>query len=201
MNLQINLLRPEEKRSASLLSLRFILRLAAVLAPTLLLLWLISRIMTAVGAQRSLRDLQAQWSNEEPQLTAAREARDDMRFFIDLDAELDGWQSSRMDWHTVLPRIQALVPPTIQLRQLTISHELRTQADGAIAREFALNLGGKATGPAAEADIERFSEALRACDFIARLDPAQADRDSSANAHADDRIFTIKGAFQPRRLR
>lgn len=202
MNLLVNLIRPSEKRSASLVSLKSLALIAAIIAPIVLLLCVAWAYLGYVEARSALVLFAAEWEEAEGQRDTARELRKELDRRNALQEEVSGWHDARIPWHLVLDHMQDHVPPTMQWRVL----QLRTEwglGTGNIPEMTALaTLSGRCEGSDAERQVEALRRAWAAKPFMAQwTDRAVVTafrEDDTAGARREDRLFQLEITFHPR---
>ncbi len=203
MNLRIDLILESEQRSASVLSLKLMRRLALIAVPVLLGLIVVFSVLGTMRMGMRATDLETQWRILEPQRDAALErSRQVARHRAILHA-LESWPETKLTLHEQLAVIMAIVPETIQITQFnyvqTISHAGRDRA-----RETNFLISGRARGSDATESrtiIERLEDLFRTTEPFATLVKSvtmSGRADTSEDALETDRRFDIECEYHPR---
>lgn len=201
MNVQVNLIRPSELRSASMVSGKSLVLIGGIVVPVVLLLWVAWTYLGSAEASSALRLLEQEKERIAPQqrtATAMRRTLDAQRALRD---EATGWGRSRVAWHEVLASAAERVPPTMQWRSLQVRQQLVLDAKDQPVRDFLLTLQGRCQGPGAEAQVEAMRRAWEAepplAGRVARATVASYREDDGPGAAKEDRLFQIDVQFNP----
>ncbi len=197
MNLQINLLRASEQRSASVISIKFIALGFGILIPTVLIV-MIGLAFFSYRENESLANLREQeWTTIDSFRKESAALNTRLRNASRQQKEIMGWNLSRLLWNEYLSVLQQLVPPEIQLRALQTRQTL-SLSQGQPARMLTLTLGGRCIGPDAEERVAAFRRALAEHADVRRAEVTAFREDGGARAEPWDRIFQIEIQFKPR---
>jgi len=201
MNLQVDLLIDSERRSASALNLKALLRIAAMTIPVLLLLTVGTTVVRLMLLNNELSMLENQWESVAPKQKEATRMR--VRFVAnqDMRKELEGWGEARPEWHAALVDIQRVIPASIRLEMLNINQDMPLIDGKTAARAFRMFMRGKATGRTSERVIPDLRESLEALDYVTSARVTRFGADTSAGAHGFDRVFQIDCVFEPKRFK
>jgi hypothetical protein len=199
MNLRVDLILPQEQRSASVLNLRFISRLASIVVPTVAALLIALSIINAVNLGNRVKLMERMWLETEPVKEKALQVLKQAKLNNQMYGELEGWGHSRVDWNTLIASLQRGVDPRIQLANLRVSQVLTLVKDGKLpARSFSLSLAGRASGQGAEVAVERLQQhLLESPEFAPLMESADIARYSADPDRKEDRLFQIDCTFKP----
>lgn len=173
MKLRVNLLRDNEARYQGPVSLRFAMVAGGSTAAIILLILIGIAVHRHVSTSHSLAFARDQWQRLEPEFKVVQSKQKQLRDRQALQAELGLWTSTRVNWYRVLRDLQAIVPPSVQLRQLNVSGTwdfiaAEKPADGSDrkdpptpARRFTLSIAGNASGELADETVVQFTRSLR----------------------------------------
>jgi len=199
MNLRVDLILGSERRSASVVSLRSLLRIAAFAVPAAVLVLCVVMALNNASLGGRIRTIEGLLANLEPKKQKARELRQQRIANEAVLAELEAWSHARIDWHRQLPALAAGVPALIQFQRLKIAQDLTLLNARSPARVFTLEIEGSATGESASPDVEAlrahlqddpFFEPFTEASEVTRYDQDPQDRDK--------RIFRIFCTYAPR---
>ncbi len=195
MSLQINLMFESEKRSGSLVSLKFSLRFLAFVVPLALALALGALLMSARAAREHLRQVELEQSSLAPTHQTILKLRQTVDEYRGLAAVLDGWHTSRGDWYTLLGELQQVIPASIQLLRLSLNEKIIAQ-DNYHTRSGSLLLQGRVTAECAERDVRLLETALQ------QQLPAVAVKRFAADDAVDKnmRIFEMEASLATRAI-
>ncbi len=205
MSLHINLIYDTEQRSASLVSLRFALRLIGILIPVLILLLGFFAFFQIRQLRNELAMKQAVWETLEPRYEAAQELQRELETIRAIENEINGWLNARLEWVAPLSAIRDVVPPTIQL--VSLHSEERLELDGTtLVRACTLTMDGRARGTSPQADVEQLrrgmSEHPQLADIFREvvIPPGTFQADPARDAEREHRIFRLHARLYPRRF-
>ncbi len=168
MNLQLNLILDSEIRSGSNISRKFIIRVAAVGLPLIIL-----GIMTPIffASRQAKRDL-AGAKEEKKQLETVHavvlELQNDLAAYERLMREVDGWNKSRLGWYEMLTELQTLAPSNVQFTRLMINETIEA-VDSVPARQLLMIMKGKIAGKNPRNDIQSFNKGIKESRLLAEL--------------------------------
>lgn len=204
MNIQVNLIRLSEQRSASLVSLKSMGLIAAIVVPLIAVLglgWIYMGFLEARGALKLLEQEQEQTAQARREALALGETLRVQREILD---EVLGWHRSRVPWHEVLDGILPHVPATMQWRSLQMLQETAVAKDGQLERAHAVALIGRCQGPGAEQQVEALRRAWVSeppmGPWVEQATVAAFAEDEAPDAAREDRQFQIDVKFRPGRF-
>jgi len=200
MNLQVNLLVPSEQRSASPVNVKFIKRMVRLAVPTAIALVIASAITDVLTMKSQLRRMEERWADLEPKKKAAQQRQVAIMRNRDILAEIKGWANARNEWHLILPDMFERIPPSIQIRTMTVSQDTPLIGKKVPARVFQLQLTGKAKGENSEQDIQTLRRRFDEIEAVSSARVSNYGADYSANADEHDRVFSIVCVFVPRKF-
>lgn len=202
MSLHVNLLLETERRSGSLISWKFLLRIVAVFLAAALVLVLGGLFMGIRSAKQNRLFLERQQRQETPMYQSVVQLQKELKQVQGLMEILDGWHASRTDAYELLAELQTLVPASIQLTSLNYDERLEWM-DNAPLRTARLFLKGRAVGGRAEPDVQQFVQALREKPALkALLNSVDVKRFGAAEAAASNvRVFEVECPFVPKKVR
>jgi Tfp pilus assembly protein PilN len=160
MNMHVNLLHAAERRRPGGVIMRTLLRVATIAAVTAMLLLLAQTLAVNVHVQRQACAVEGRWSRVEPDYQRAQELRSECDTLQRQLSELAGFSNVQVRVTARLRRLAALVPPEIQLTELTLRHD-PTDVDGAPARCCVIKMAGRTSGPQSDETVRAFIAALR----------------------------------------
>lgn len=201
----IDLLLDEERRSASPLHVRMLLRLGAVLAVAGLLLATMLLFLASRDAHARLEMAEANWSQVSPKhqtLLTQRAALIDLRGAM---RQLDACHHARLAWGAELTDLQGGIPGEVQLTGLRVSSFVGSQTTQHVhaARSYEMHVLGKTGGEDAEAHVKRILAFLSSADHTGRVESVTVSTggfrpDPSRGAARSDRLFEIVCRYRPR---
>lgn len=198
MNLQVDLLVDTDRRSASVLNAKALGRIMAITIPVLMLLTVGTTVVRLMLLKNELSMLEEQWGNVAPKQKEATQMQLQFMANRDMQKELGGWREARLEWNAILTEIRGVIPATIRLEAMNISHDTPLIDRKTAARAFRLFLRGKATGATSERDIPNLRRALEKLDPIASAEVTRFGADMTPSADRFDRVFQIDCVFHPR---
>lgn len=200
MNLQINLILDSEMRSSSTVSLKFMVRVAAVGVPILLGIVIAGLIIGGRSARQSLRFAEQQKSQLDPVYKSVIGLKYELQECRQMADVLEGWGASRTDWHLLLRQIQGVMPPSIQLLRLTVNETIE-QVNNAPVRTSGMYMKGKVVGERAEDDVQSLDKMLKEkSPFTNLFSKVDVKRFEAAENVADKniRVFEIECILAPK---
>jgi hypothetical protein len=195
MNLRVDLILETEKRSASMLTPKMIVRLVSVVGPLLLVAligWAVAKELVRNG---ELKTLEARWQATEPLEKKALQLSAEARANAGILAELKGWRHSHVNWSAALLELMRRVPAHLQLVELNLSQSFQVSEKGVPARVFAISLRGRTSGPEAENGVRSLAALLAEdaafTNLVREVKIPTFAADTSEKAGKDDRVFEI----------
>lgn len=201
--MHINLILETEIRSASLIPLKTVIRLAAGSVVVLVLVALFSFFSSYRGVQQEVRFAKDEWLKTKPKHEAAIQRRTELAKKNAVLREISGWRASRIDWNRQLEGVRAAAPEQIQLTELRVSQSILTGADNVPVRAFEMRLAGRAPAAHAEDSVNDLREGLLSqAPFTGRLEavtlPPGAFRQDPQGKN--DRVFELVCRYAQRRF-
>jgi Tfp pilus assembly protein PilN len=204
VNLQVNLIRPQELRSASLVSPKSMAVIGSIVVPLALVLWLAWVFMGNLELKSELESMEQEKAGVMPQQKAARELKKRADAQAALYNEVMGWSRSRMEWSGLIDSIRARVPAQMQWQSLQMRQGFELDGKGNPFRACQILLSGRCAGPDADVHVEAMRRAWAvdpsASNRVTSADVTSYREDSSPTAGPDDRIFQIEVRFAPGRF-
>ncbi len=204
MNINVNLIRPSEQRSASLVSLKSLGLMAAILLPLILVLFIGWTYMGYLEVRSALKPLEHEQEKSERQKNEAMALIKQLRTQKALCEEVMGFHDSRVPWNVVLDTMIQPVPETMQWVDLKMRMEMQVAKDGQISRDHVLMLSGRCKGPNADQQVETFRRAWVSgsvmTQWVAKAEVVAFREDDGQDAAKDDRKFQIDVKFHPGRF-
>lgn len=205
MNLTNNVIQPDEIRSASLVSIKTLAKVTALIIPVILALFLVRAYLIYVEQRSTLHLLESTWSATDVKKKRVTELATTFKATSTSLAEVEGWQRSRVAWHEVLEGLQQQMLPAIQLKTLQARQSLNTGSDGKIERQIKVTLNGRCQGPDADARVQATRGGLSRNSLlgpqIKSVEVTGFREDTEPGAGELDRAFQIDIVFNPRSFR
>jgi hypothetical protein len=205
MNLRVDLILPTEQRSASVVSIKSLVRITVIIIPVVLFIIIALAVMNMMRYKSELNGLDAQWKDAEPKKAAAAALRTDLAANIALRSKLTGWTSSRINWQEQLKGIQKEIPAELRIQLSRLGISSGTSLDNKIpARGAALTIQGTAFGENAEQNVQNLKQALLKSPVLAgcveQVDVTRFEASTSLGASKSDRLFQIDVKYKPRKF-
>lgn len=202
MSLQVNLILDSEARSGSTISLKFMIRILAVGVPVLLGLAIAGLILAGRSAKQGLIFAEQEKKDVTPVFNSVIKMKQELKEARQIVDALEGWGLSRADWHFLLRRLQAVVPPSIQLLRMNVNETIGP-ADNISARLAVLYIKGKVLGDSAEDDVRVMVKALQTgpdfTNYFAKVNVQRFEASESAT-EKNARIFDLECILAPRKI-
>jgi len=205
MNLRVDLILETEKRSASVINAKSILRISYVVLPVILFLIIGSLVLSVWRLNSTLKTLEDTLAIDGPKKDKALKLRADLWANLAILEEVEGWNKSHLSFHEQLLGVQKEVPERIQLQNMTFSHTTGL-TNNMPARIFALSLSGKAVGDMAQSYVTQFEDRLKKGPaFTNTMESAKVvlfkRPDNVTDENKSDRLFQIECKYKPRYLK
>lgn len=205
MNLRVNLILDEERRSSSVVRPRTFLRLVAMGVVVLLGAGIYRGVVHARTVRLHLdinRDL---WKKTEALQKTFEGLRQELEKEKAALQEVRSFQRSRVPWSRDLAALQAEVPANIQLTQLRMTQAISTPTNEPPARLYTMQVSGRAGREVGAAGVQALLMAFSRPPFAgeiesASLPPGAFRQDSFRDAQPGDRVFDIMVPYKPRSL-
>ncbi len=205
MSLHIDFIYASEQRSASLVSLKFVVRLLGMLIPVLLLLFGSIAYFQTRQVKVELAAVEAHWKTIEPAYLEARQLERDLESILAIKKEIEGWHNLRLEWAKPLAAIRETVPATVQFTSLRSDESMQLAGTVPVYRTEII-IQGRARGPAPRIDVEQLQSNLlehaHLVDIIhdVVIPPGSFQADPDRDAEREHRIFTLRAPLIPRRF-
>jgi len=204
MNLRVDLILPTEQRSASVINVKSLVRIAIIVVPLIVVLAIALGVVNMMQSRGDLDRLKTQWKETEPQKQAAAKLRTQLADNLALEKKVSGWAGSRTMWDQQLRGIQRELPPEarIQLTRLNLGSPISVAAGKVPVRTGLLVLQGAAYGENSEANVQTFRQALVKSPALAALvEKVEVTRfDANPKAGKFDRVFQIDITYKARKF-
>jgi hypothetical protein len=202
MSLQVNLIQPDELRSASRVSVKTYVLLVGLVTLAVFGSLIAHAILTNADQQYTLKLRQQEWQDVRRNRQIADRLRTQLQEVSRRHDSVLGWSYARVPWHAFLDRLQEIVPPTIQLRSL----QMRAVPETRQGEGYFLNYSMTLSGYSVEADADRIVPAFRDAlqveppfdKWIAAAEVTSFRRDDAEGAPESARVFQIRVDFNAR---
>ena len=192
MNLRADLIFASEQRSASVVSLRSMTRVASIVGPVVAVALIAFIVMNALTLANKVKSIEREWMNMEPRKEQALKVLSAGGINDDILAEIETWKHSSVDWAPQLLSMQKAISPSIQLDSVRISQAMKQSDNGIVARSFTLSLSGKAVGREAETAVEGLQKHfIESSDFNDLIASAEIPRYGADPDNKNNRIFQL----------
>lgn len=204
MNLQLNFIRPSEIRSASMVSVKALAQIGAIVIPIVFALYMAALYFGYAEEESAKEVLTGNWDSLAAKERRATELDKRLKERREIRNRLTGWSESRLNWSELLHGLRAEVPAQVQLKVLKARQNLGIGEDGHAQRSYGLIINGRCVGPAAEERVQ----ALEASwyhkapfeELVKQTTLADFEVDTDPKANPEDRIFQIEIQLKPRSL-
>lgn len=215
MNMRINFIAANEKRSFSVVTKSFFFGLITIITLSLLGAYLIG---LAINAGRDAAQLKTQkWNRDRSQANyaKAREIAARRKGAEKFMADLGAWHETGREWNRVLSALAMATPKTIQLVELRMQSEIKSppptapqsnQKEGETAEKSPcvtteLRLSGRTSSPTADGEVANLRDAFKRPPLSnglleASIPPGAFRQDPRPQANTADRIFEILCTYE-----
>jgi hypothetical protein len=201
MNLRVDLIETHERRSASVLNARSLVRIGMFTLPSLLLLGIAVFVLNMIYVKNQLSILESQWDALRPRKEQAQALRDALLANEAILKEMENWQRATLPFDQQLVGLMEHTPSAIQFRRLRLTHRLQLLDEKQPARYYGLQINGRAEGKLAEQSVQILRRRIEeGAAFTGRVDAvavAEFGADPTDNARKTDRTFTIQAEYTP----
>jgi hypothetical protein len=198
MNLRVDLIMPDERRSASVVNIKLLTRIGTIGGPAVLVALLVWGIMGYVHLGQQVSAAEGDLKDAEPKRAKAQKITQQAKVNNGILDELDGWKHGRMPWNDQLASLQEAVDPQIQLQSLRITQVLNLIDDKVAGRVFSLDLSGKAIGASTEVAVQALQRHFETAPaFTAVVDRVRIARFGQDPENKANRVFQLDGSFKP----
>ena len=213
-NFRIDVILEEERRSASPVSIKLVVRIAGIVVAGVVLLVATVLVGNVLGLKAQASRINAQWAKLEPKQKAANIDKEDYEKNKAILDEIEGWNKSRIEWHKHLLQIRDIVPEGVELEQMTVKGGIGV-ADGHAAMQFSMVIDGAARERVKkivklyprnpQEDVMEFEKRLDTTSSFSKemlanveVPPQFFTDDKSVGASKSDRKFKIVVTYKPR---
>ena len=203
MNLRLDLILPEEQRSASVFNLRMLTRIATFTVPVILAVLVALVVLGMMALTNKVRSIEAAWAAAEPKKARALKLIQHAKSNDLILREIEGWQKSRLDLRDQLVVLQEGVDPRLQISSLRISQAFKLVDEKFPARAFVLDLSGRASGTGADAAVQALQQHLlqsSVTSLLLQTNGIRITRFTADPQNKNDRLFDMDGVYAPRRF-
>ena len=202
MNIQVSLLKSTEVRSASMVSVKTYILIAALVIPLVLIFVLGMAWMRYSDRANTLAVLEHQWEDAQRNQRVAAALLREVEEIQSIHQAVYGWHTSRGPWAKFLQALPDVVPAEIQLLSLQMRATPEAPPGGELIQSFRVTLTGRCVGPDADERVEMLRYALASMapfdEWTERARVSSFAEDTGAGAGPLDRVFQIDVYFQPR---
>jgi Na+-transporting methylmalonyl-CoA/oxaloacetate decarboxylase gamma subunit len=195
----INLIRPEEIRSSSVVRKLFLMQLGMGIVVVVLILLTISFVFGSISAAQRRKIAEADKKLLTPQYNVVGTMKRELKEFESLASIVEGLHQNRINWYQVLRTIQLNISPAIQLTRFNVG-ETSVQLDGVSAWIYTIYLQGKVVGEHSEMDVKKIITIFKESPcFTNILESAEVKRYVASDLpnEKEYRIFDIECIFKP----
>lgn len=200
MNLRVDLILEHEKRSASLLNIKSVMRISVIVVPVIIVAVIIFGVISVMHSKLQLQNKSKSWEIVEQKQIEAQDLRNEVAINNLIRNDLLGWKASHMDWHSQLLGLQRVAPRNMQFTKLRVNQTLQLVKNKYPSRYFVLNLSGKSKGADAEANINEFIASIKNNDIFTlpmeQVSIKDFGEDKDENANRQDRVFEIECIYK-----
>ncbi|MBN1671712.1 MAG: hypothetical protein JXR37_11790 [Kiritimatiellae bacterium] len=208
MDLHIDLMLDTERRSGHQVRLTFIIRIATILAPIIVLALVAWVIFGYASVKSRLKEAQGYLQQKKPQYEATLALRDKVARNVAVLEDLQAVRASRMDWFEQLDAIQKVIHPMVdparnqglQVTRLDMSENIQS-VDGVPCRIYKLILAVTAQGRRPDEIVSQLVSKLKtAPGFEGITREVTPTVDNSAHPEPGQLAFEIECVYEPRKL-
>jgi hypothetical protein len=203
MNLRVDLILESERRSASMINTKSIMRIAAIVGPVLLVVLISGFAFNIWQLKNHLDSLNKTLEVELPKKEKALKIRAELNANIQILSEIEGWQKSRIDWADQLVGIQKEIPDKMQLENMTVSHSI-VITNFLPARLYSMTLSGQAVGDTAQTLVMQLKGSLPKSSVLSNFFAASPNVTRFSGplvpneTNKNDRLFQMDCSYKPR---
>lgn len=211
-NFRIDVILEDERRSASPVSVKLVARIAGIAIAAIILLVASVFVGSVLRVRARASRISAEWAKVAPKWKRAKSNRkdyDDNKAMLD---EIKSWNRSRIEWHTHLMAVAAVVPEGVELEKMSIKGTIGV-ADGHAAMQFNMVLDGaarvykkKSYTRSPQEDVMEFEKRLNTSASLSKVlakvsvPPQFFTDDKTPGANKHDRKFKIMASYKPRKF-
>lgn len=205
MSLHIDFIYENERRSASLITFKFVLGLSGIVIPLVALAFATFAVLRYHQLKSELDGVEFYWNTLEPEYLEAQQIRAELEAVRAIDAEFERWRNARMGWAKPLEAVREVVPPSIQLTRLQIRDDLKIDRNVPVYH-FDIMMEGRARGASPRTDVEQLQDNLRKHSAMVEIvdqviiPPGSFQADPDRDAEREHRIFRLHAPLIPRRF-
>ena len=207
MNFQVNVILDSELRSGSSISQKFVIRLVAVVVPSIFLILLILLAFKTRSTRKNRLRAEYNKNGIKSSYNIVLKMQNELRDHRNMIQDIEGWRVSRSVWHQTLRYLPEIVPANVQLTRLMVSEKFES-VDGVPSRIVRMYIKGKVIGENSEKDVKQFKRALEGSPlfrpiidsvevrrFVAPVNLAPENFEESSV-----RVFDIECKFVPKKM-
>ena len=201
MNLRVDLILDDERRSGSVVSIKSLGRIGSILGPVIVLALILRLVWSAHEMNVDFQAIKDDLEITKPRHAQAIELMETFKQNHAVHEELAGRAKSRLDWNNQILGFMQVVPANVQLRSLRANEKQSLINDRVPALEFTLTMNGIAVNADAEEAVKTFVEYLKSSPpFANSISNVVMDgrADASPGAATTDRIFDINCKYYTR---
>lgn len=201
--LNLNFLDEDERRDPCANVLRTATFSACILVAAALALWVLQSFWALSIEQQSLRRAEERTAELAPNLAVATEVAEENERLREMRIELVSFSNAQIRLSQRLEAFAVLIPATVQLTDLKFVGEfVGTGKDESVpARKFTVAASGRTASEGAERRVEKMIDKFASFggeDEFGTVTPSGVRVDP---LHAEDRLFDVMFAFEPRAYR
>lgn len=200
----IDLLLDEERRTATFLPVRALVRLASIFVFGSLLVATFLLFLASRQAQNQVADARTDWQDLKPKHEALLHLRGSLVDMRSAMRQLQSCNHARLAWGDELACVQRTVPLDVQLTALRVSQFVGgTTSTACAVRSYDLHLIGKTSGEDADAHVRVMLDRLASPAFSNRIELVTVPnggfrQDPGRGALRTDRVFDVLCRYRPR---
>lgn len=203
MNLRVDLILPDEKRTASVINVKGVIRILMIVVPAIIVVILGVSFMELVSLRSKRTNLEDNWNEKKPRKEAAAKLRGELAENSSLSSEVQASAKSRRSVYKQIVALQRLVPEDVQIRRLTITCANAT-LDNLPARNYTLSFDVLYTGSNGEVDIQTFKrkieESPQLKDEIGKVSITDFRASNLPGAEKSHRLCGMSYTYRPRKV-
>ena len=202
MNFQVNVIFDSELRTGSSISQKFVVRLVAVVIPSVCLFLFILLVFKARSMRQNRLLVEHNKNGIKSGYNIVLKMQNELRDHRNMIQDIEGWRVSRTVWHKTLRYLQEIVPANVQLTRLMASEKFES-VDGVPSRIVRMYIKGKVIGENSEKDVKQFKQALEGSPLFKPIISHVEVKRFVAPANlkeSDMRAFDIECTFLPKEM-
>lgn len=206
MNLRVDLILPNEQRSASVINAKSLVRIATIVGPIILLVFIAMSIKSALVIRSDLKMWRDRWAEDEPKKEAAAKLRKEVSINAAIENKASNWGKSRLLMHEQLRAIQKEIPETLQVRltRLQASTAMLLVDNKSPGRTYSVSFQGIAYGENTEDNVQKLCLKLAKgesfTNFVKEAEVTRYVANPAEGANKQDRLFAIDVRYKARKF-